>query len=70
MSHVVVTVPDISIQVEHERRELQAIALYASIVSRAYERLVESQEPEEAMRGAIEKAEEVVRVWEKVVQGR
>lgn len=52
---------------EDVRRRAKANAIYASIVSRAYERLVESMEPEEAMRGAIERAEEVVRVWEKVV---
>jgi hypothetical protein len=46
----------------------QANAIYAHVVARAYERNVEHAEPEEAMRAAIERAEEVVRVWREVVK--
>jgi len=46
----------------------QANAIYANVVARAYEKLVEEMYPCEAMPKAIERAEEVVRVWREVVK--
>jgi hypothetical protein len=56
---------------DHDRRirqEAQANAIYAHVVVRAYEKLVEDWDPEDAMPKAIERAEEVVRVWREVVK--
>ena len=51
----------------HTRFETQRSALYATVVADRYARLVESSEPADAMREAVGQAEEVVKVWEGVV---
>lgn len=51
------------------RHQARSAALYAHVVAERYSRLVESSEPADAMTCAIGEAEEVVRVWEEVVDG-
>jgi hypothetical protein len=68
MSGVVIETFDFTDYERRLRQEAQANAIYANVVARAYERNVEHAEPEEAMRAAIERAEEVVRVWREVVK--
>jgi hypothetical protein len=64
--------PDFNIDVggleRRIRQEAQANAIYANVVARAYEKLVEDWDPEDAMPKAIERAEEVVKVWREVVK--